>query len=139
MLTGFNETHLQIKKSVPAEPERYALLIKRREAPHFSGQMSSAFRKKVEKNKKWNLRSLINKGLEIPRVYCNVKEKKKQKSSYYNLNLIRLSTFQLNCNNCRTFSCGFDLSVFYSGYRFIIASPGFDFVALCKFCDLNFC
>ena len=35
MLIGFNETHLQIKKSVPAEPERYALLIKRREAPHF--------------------------------------------------------------------------------------------------------
>lgn len=36
MLTGFKETHLQIKKSVPAEPKRYAL-FKRREAPHFLG------------------------------------------------------------------------------------------------------
>lgn len=35
IIIGFNETHLQIKKSVPAEPKRYALLIKRREAPHF--------------------------------------------------------------------------------------------------------
>ena len=43
MLIGFNEIHLQIKKSVPAVPKQYALLIKRREAPHFSGQMSSAF------------------------------------------------------------------------------------------------
>ena len=47
MLIGFNETHLQIKKSVLAEPERYALLIKRREAPHFSMDLSSAFGKKV--------------------------------------------------------------------------------------------
>ena len=47
MLIGFNETHLQIKKSVPAEPERYALLIKRREAPHFSMDLSSVFDKKV--------------------------------------------------------------------------------------------
>lgn len=29
----------------------------------------------MEKNKKWNLRSLINKGLEIPRVYFIYKEK----------------------------------------------------------------
>lgn len=46
MLTGFNETHLQIKKSVPAGPEQYALLIKRREAPHFWRHMSSTFLKK---------------------------------------------------------------------------------------------
>ena len=46
MFIGFNETYLQIKKSVPAEPKRYALLIKRREAPHFLGQMSSTFLEK---------------------------------------------------------------------------------------------
>jgi len=30
----------------------------------------------VEKNKKWNLRSQINKGLEIPRVYVTEREKR---------------------------------------------------------------
>ena len=49
MLTGFNGTHLQIKKSVPAVPKRYALLIKRREAPHFWGICQVLFEKKVEK------------------------------------------------------------------------------------------
>ena len=46
MLTGFNEIHLQIKKFVSAVPKQYALLIKRREAPHFWGAMSRAFWKK---------------------------------------------------------------------------------------------
>ena len=46
MLMGFKETHLQIKKSVPAVPKGYALLIKRREAPHFFRHLSSAFLKK---------------------------------------------------------------------------------------------
>lgn len=43
MLTSFNETHLQFKKTVLATTERYALLIKRHEALYFSGQMSSTF------------------------------------------------------------------------------------------------
>ena len=52
MLIGFNETHLQIKKSVPAEPERYALLIKRREAPHFLGaNVKNFLKKRWRKNK----------------------------------------------------------------------------------------
>lgn len=43
MLIGFNETHLQIKKTIPVEPKRYALLIKRREAPQILWHLSSAF------------------------------------------------------------------------------------------------
>ena len=76
MLTGFKETHLQIKKSVPAEPKRYAL-FKRREAPHFSMDLSSAFGKKVGDFKKKESESLIFTGLEIPRDYYYDKEELK--------------------------------------------------------------
>lgn len=52
MLIGFNETHLQIKKSVPAAPKGYTLIIKRRKAPHFGGVCQVLFfEKKWRKNK----------------------------------------------------------------------------------------
>ena len=74
MLTGFNETHLQIKKSISAVPKRYVLLIKRREAPHFSMDLSSVFGKKVGDFNKQESESLDFTGLKIPRDHHKEKE-----------------------------------------------------------------